>query len=176
MSSFKLFLEESRKWNLKTAILRGLAAEAIKAPSLKDFYQDYQIQIKHGLYWHWTDDPNFQIDPNKGPRDMSSLATGGVDVGKFMITSHLANWSSYGNRQYVALIDMTQVPRNQYFQSSRGFGNEFFVNDPSKARVIKVYGRKAAQDFDRSQNKYLPRSNDELADFYNFVKGTNEQF
>ena len=99
-------------------------------------------QIKHGTYWHWTDDPNFTIDLNKGPRDMSSMSSNKMSVGKLMITSDFKYWSDYGpeekGRRYAALIDMSDVPRKEYYQVNRGFGNEFFVSDPSKAIVIKV--------------------------------------
>ena len=150
-------------------ILQGLAAEARKAPSFEDFDRDYQFQIKHGLYWHWTDDPEFEIDPEKGPRDMSSMGSPGMSRGQLMITSHLENWADYGNRRYAAVIDMRDVPREAYYQVQRGFGNEFIVFDPSRARVKKVYRRDAAFRFDRDQHKYLPRSQEELEEFYDWA-------
>jgi hypothetical protein len=154
-------------------ILRGLAAEARKAGSWDEFEKDFLRQIKHGLYWHWTEDPNFQIDPTKGPRDMSSMAFRTMNAGKLMITSHLANWASYGpggkGRQYAAIIDMSEVPRNLYQQVSRGFGNEFFVHDPSKAKVVAVLPRAKAFAKDREQSKYLPQSEEELRKFYDSV-------
>jgi len=150
-------------------ILQGLAAEARKAPSFEDFERDYQLQIKHGLYWHWTDDPDFEIDPEKGPRDMSSMGSPGMARGQLMITSHLENWADYGNRRYAAVIDMRDVPREAYYQVKRGFGNEFIVVDPSRARVKKVYPRDAAFRFDRDQDKYLPGSQEELEEFYDWV-------
>jgi hypothetical protein len=166
--SFILWLE-----NRESLILRGLAAEARKAPTFEDFEHDFSHEIKHGLYWHWTDDPNFQIDPLKGPKDMSSMAHGGIDVGKLMITSHLKNWDSYGDggkgRKYVAIIDMSEVPRKAYYQVNRGFGNEFFVSDPSQAKVIKVVTRQQALRIDREQDAKLPSSIEALKNFYNSV-------
>lgn len=155
-------------------VLRGLAAEAGKCASFEEFEKDFCHQMKHGLYWHWTDDPNFIIDPAKGPRDMSSMASGGLDAGKLMITSHLANWADYGSRKYVAIIDMSDVPRQCYYQVSRGFGNEFYVSDPSKARVVKVVSRQQAFRIDRDQHKYTPQSQEELRKFYLKVKGIHE--
>lgn len=152
--------------NKSPLILQGLAAEARKCSSFEEFEKDFCLQIKHGLYWHWTDDPNFRIDPAKGPRDMSSMASGGFDAGKMMITSHLANWSDYGSRKYVAIIDMSDVPRKSYYQVSRGFGNEFYVSDPSKAKVIKVVTRQQAFRIDREQKKYIPQSQEALKKFY----------
>ena len=157
--------------------LQGLAAEARKAGSFAEFRNDFHSQIKHGTYWHLTSDPNFKIDPNKGPRDMSSMADGRMEAGKLMITSHLENWDATYNydeegkkkvtRPYVALIDMSEVPRNAYQQVSRGFGNEFFVNDPSKARVIKVLPLAQAKALDRRRHAALPQSEEELEEFYN---------
>jgi hypothetical protein len=150
--------------------LQGLAAEARKAGSFEEFERDFQREIKHGLYWHWTNDPNFQIDPTKGPRDMSSISDGGMDVGKLMITSHLSNWADYGaggkGRAFAAIIDMSNVPRNGYRQVSRGFGNEFFISDPSQAKVTKVVSRANAFRIDREHHKMLPKSEEELKRFY----------
>src|SRR5581483_681767 len=155
------FLENSEiiyPWRKKRLpkLLYGLVAEARKAGSFEEFSRDFSLQIKHGLYWHWTDDHNFQIDPKKGPRDLSSMAAGGMTPGKLMITSHLSYWSDYGGekgRPHVALIDMSEVPRNSYYQVNRGFGNEFFVADPSKAKVIGVYSRERAARIDRDHHK-----------------------
>ncbi len=164
------------EWILKhklPLILQGLAAEAEKAGSFEEFEKDFLWQIKHGLYWHWTDDPNFYIDPNKGPRDVSSMATGKMTPGTLMITTHLTNWADYGKegkgRSYAAIIDMTKVPRNAYYQVNRGFGNEFFVSDPSQAKVIAVLPRAKAFAKNREQNKYLPQSREALEKFYNSV-------
>lgn len=153
--------------------LAGLAAEAKKSPSFEDFRKDFLLQIKHGTYWHVTENPNFQIDPNLGPRDMSSMADGKMDVGKLMVSSHLDNWTEhYGkHRQYAALIDMSGVPRKDYYQVNRGFGNEFFVTDPSKAKVVKVVPIKTAKRIDRQRHALLPQSDEELRKFYEQVTG-----
>lgn len=151
-------------------ILRGLAAEARKAGSLKNFEQDFIGQIKHGLYWHWTQTPDFHIDPNLGPRDMTSMGGGTMDRGKLMVTSHLAAWENYGEggkrRPYVALIDMSAVPRDAYYQVKRSFGNEFFVSDPSAARVVKTVTPQQAYRIDREQDQWLPQNFTQLARFY----------
>lgn len=155
-------------------ILQGLAAEAIKAGSFEEFKRDFHHQIKHGLYWHWTDDPNFIIDQAKGPTDMSSIGSGRMDAGSLMITSDIDAWAHYGTRPYAALIDMTEVPRNAYRQVNRGFGNEFFVYDPSKARVITVLPRKKAFAKDRQQRAALISTisnNEDLETFYDAVTG-----
>lgn len=153
--------------------LAGLAAEARKAGSMKNFEQDYCAQIKHGIYWHLTTDPNFRIDLNKGPRDMSSMASGAMTPGALMVTSHLENWEAYyeGSREYAALIDMSAVPRNGYYQVSRGFGNEFYVPDASQAKVRAVMPLKQAKRLGARWHAYLPNSFDELRRFYELATG-----
>ena len=164
--------------------LNGLAAEAKKCSTFKEFEHNFSMDLKHGRYYHLTDNPNFTIDSTKGPRDMSSMAGGQMETGKLMITSHLENWDAYYNwkdedteevtRPYVAIIDMSQVPRNSYHQVSRGFGNEFWVEDPSKAKVIKVVpiaeGRADAAHDQDIMGQYI-NSKEDLEEFYNWAKG-----
>ncbi len=162
--------DDSGKWTSK-GILHGLAAEARKASSFEEFEDDFHFQIKHGLYWHVTDRKDFKLDAKSGPRDMSSMADGSISAGKFMVTSDLGNWlDQYEKRGYVALVDMSEVPRKKYWQVHRGFGNEFFVDDPSKAKVVKVLSRKEAERFDNAQHKLLPGSKEELRAFYDAAK------
>jgi hypothetical protein len=173
--------KEGAKVGKTPKALEGLAAEARKCNTFEEFREDFSHQIKHGRYYHVTSDPNFTVDPAKGPRDMSSMSGGRVDTGKLMITSHLDNWVNYYNydkdekkrvtRPYVAIIDMSEVPRNAYQQVSRGFGNEFFVSDPSKVRVTKIVTVAQAKVDDRTHHKALPHSDEELEQFYNQVKG-----
>jgi hypothetical protein len=156
--------------------LDGLAAEARKAGSWERFRRDWNLQIKHGLYWHVTSDPRFDIDPRKGPMDMSSLGSNSVDIGKLMVTSDLAQWADFYNdpdhvperlrRRWAAMVDMRRVPRDSYLQSSRGFGNEFWVDDPRQARVVSVMPLDEALAYDASYDALLPQSEEELALFY----------
>ncbi len=159
-------------------VLSGLAAEANKAPSFEVFQKDFLLDIKHGLYWHWTQDPNFVIDPTKGPADMSSMAmTADESPGDLMITSDLEGWMDYGEggkgRPFAALIDMSAVPREKYKQVSRGFGNEFYIEDALQAgaRVIKVYDRRGALKFARYAHAFLPHSPQMLKKFYEAATG-----
>jgi len=147
--------------------LNGLAAEARKCSTFEDFERDYVSEIKHGMYWHITEDPNFQIDPQKGPRDMSSLAVGNsMSKGALMITSHLEYWEGYGNRKYAALIDMSDVPKGLYKQVHRGFGNEFFISDASKAKVIAVMPLNEALALSEKNHELVPQNAEELYEFY----------
>jgi GNAT superfamily N-acetyltransferase len=154
-------------------VLELMAAEARKAGSFENYEKDFSNEIKRGLYYHWTDNPDFKVSPQKGPMDASSLGSGKVTAGALMCTTDLEAWSDYGKdgkgRDYVAVLDLSDVPRNGYRQSSRGFGNEFFLQ-PENAKlikVVKVLPRSKALSFERSQNKHLPQSKEELKDFYN---------
>ena len=159
--------------------LKPLAGEAAKYETFDDFESAFLREIKHGRYYHVTDNPNFTIDPEKGPRDMSSMAMGGVEKGKMMITSDLPYWTDFykEGRDYVAIVDMSQVPKERYWQVNRGFGNELYVDDPSKAKVIKVITvAEAGRDAELHQNA-LEESitgSDALRKFYNKVKGGSE--
>jgi hypothetical protein len=155
------------RWSSR--LLDGLKAEARKAPTFGDFRHDFLIEIKHGLYFHVTDDPDFAIDPAKGPRDMSSMADGTPSPGKLMVTSHLENWlANYGkSRPWVAVVDMSRVPRDAYRQVKRGFGNEFIVDDPSQAKVAAVLPVAKARALDRRFDGVLDiQGDDDLKEFY----------
>lgn len=162
------------------SILKGLAAEAHKAPTFEEFERDFIGQIKHGTYWHLTDNPQFTIDPKLGPRDQSSIAVGSsMDPGKLMITSHFEYWNDFYNgetqtRPYAALIDMSNVPREAYYQVNRGFGNEFFVSDPSKTRVVAVMPIEKAMQYNEQAHSALPQSQQALEQFYQQVTGKEQ--
>lgn len=163
-------------WLQKTArfeegippILAGLASEAKKYATPDEFQKAFIQQIKHGMYWHVTEDANFFIDPKRGPQDMSSMGFKNVDQGKLMITSHLEHWALFyaPSRVYAAVIDMSMVDPEDYYQVNRGFGNEFFVENPSKARVVGVFPMKEALRIDYEHHSYLPQNFDELKQFW----------
>ena len=155
--------------------LEGLRAEARKYNSFEEFEKAWLLQIKHGLYWHITYDPNFYINPEKGPTDTSSFSQGKISKGKLMITSDLETWAeSYTDndltggepRGYAAAIDMSNVPSNEYYQVNRGFGNEFFVNDPSSAKVLTVLPIDEALKMDAQYDNLKPQNKNELKKIY----------
>jgi len=155
--------------------LRGLAAEVLKSSTFEEFEKNYIGQIKHGTYWHITDNPNFTIDPLKGPRDMSSMSTGKMTPGALMVTSHLENWiPEYPDRKWVAEIDMSAVDMGDYSQVKRGFGNEFYVKDPSKARVVRVIPVAQALRIDRYRHGKIPQNEEALRMFFDKVKREHE--
>lgn len=164
-------VEHWRKVIKRKGPLQILAKHAKDSSSFDDFEYGWLGQNRHGLYWHVTDDPQFRIDVKKGPRDMSSLATGNTTPGALMITSHLADWLDYGDRPYAAEIDVTSLPTKTLKQVNRGFGNEFFISDASKLKVIKVWKIKAAIAKDARVQKQKPQSRTELAYFYTAATG-----
>lgn len=140
------------------ADLPGLAAEARKSPSFQDFENDFIVQGKQGVYYHVTGQKNFQIDPEKGPTDASTLSEGATEKGALMVTSDLENWlTQMPGRHYVAKIDMSAVPASAYKQVNRGFGNEFFVTDPSLAKVETVMTRAQARADSEAQATLLAK-------------------
>jgi hypothetical protein len=153
--------------------LSGLEAEALKYDKFEDFEYAYIGNIKHGKYWHVTDNPNFQIDLNYSPRDMSSISTGEGSNKGLMITSHLEHWATHykGDREYAALIDMSAVPSSEYKQVNRGFGNEFWVTPKGAAlaRVVKVYPLKSALNASRNYQNNIPQNREELKQLWEKV-------
>jgi len=152
--------------------LLGLAHEALKYDSFEEFERAYCTEIKHGQYWHFTDNPNFTVNPELGPRDMSSMAMNQeISKGKLMITSNPDEWDSYYNgngktRPYAVEVDMSQVPKDVYRQVNRGFGNEFFVDDISKVKVLRILPVENARRIWRRTHCKIPGSADSLREFY----------
>jgi hypothetical protein len=149
--------------------LQPLEAEALKYDNFEDFKTAYQNDIKHGRYWHVTDKPDFDIDLEYAPRDMSSLSNGSGSNPGLMLTSHLGHWLyHYPNRQYVAEIDMSQVPSSEYRQVNRGFGNEFWVTPKGAAlaKVVKIYDRAGASKADSKYFKKLPQNREQLKEIF----------
>jgi hypothetical protein len=156
--------------------LESLASEAKKYNTFEDFKKAFLIDIKHGDYYHITDNPNFTIDPKLGPRDMSSMASGTMTPDKLMVTSHLENWvDRYPERKYVAVIDMSDVEPKKYYQVKRGFGNEFFVDDPKSAKVTKVIPIKQALKESNKKQKLLENNISSEEDLRNFYEIANKK-
>ncbi len=143
-----------------------IAREALKYDNFDD-YENAWFRQYYGKYWHITDDPNFKIDPTKGPRDMSSMGGKSAEAGKLMVSAIPEHWiDTYPNRKYIAEIDLSDVPKDKYWDVSRGFGHEIWVDDPSRARVTKVWPVASGL---RAYNRYfkaLPQSEAELRSLY----------
>ena len=158
-----------------TKELEPLAKEARKYKTAEEFEKAFLGEIKHGQYWHVTDNPNFKIDSTKGPRDLVSTGVGKEAKGKLMITSDLDNWTdTFIERKFAALIDMSKVDSKDFSQVNRQFGNEFFVENPANARVSKVIpveeALKESANFQKALEGTIKNKTD-LTDFFNKVKG-----
>jgi hypothetical protein len=177
----------------------NMVAAAQQSPTSLDFKKKYWGSYASPVAWHLTDNPNFKIDPNKGPREMSSLSSSmKPDKGKLMFTTSLSNWDNYYNkydadsgkyeksnndneedgtilsRPYAALLDTTKAEAGHgkdYWDATRGFGQESWVENPSKISVKAVYPIGAARKLDKEiHEKYAPENEDELEQFYKIVK------
>jgi len=173
-----------------------LENEAKKYGTFEEFKHAWLVEIKHGMYWHLTDNEDFFIDPATGPRDMSSMSVGDSrSIGNLMVTSDLETWDSYYNfqgdeetgefpdtesgepevtRPYAALIDLSDLPPKGYYQVSRGFGNEFWVSDPSRSNVVGVYPIEEARVLDAEYHNSIPQSEKELKVVWESVHNKKE--
>jgi len=176
--------ESSKNLNIKNYNkfpLSALVKQARKFDNFKNFSRFYSIDIYHGYYWHLTDNPNFKISKETGPRDMSSMASGNIsEKGAMMITSHLENWDSYYNdekltRPYAVLLDASDIEPNNLKQVSRGFGNEVYVNatNAEKLKIIGIYDIKYAKRLDKKFDAIIPGSEEELEELWKFANNKN---
>jgi hypothetical protein len=149
---------------------RGLSAEARKCETFEEFEAAFW-QGKRGLYWRVTFDPESFM----GPRDMVPVGGGGRTAGGIVVTSDLALWvASYTDpdetggrpRGHAAIIDMSAVGKRDYYQADRGFGNEFFIDDPTMVQVLAVLPIDAALYLERAWDAAQPQGPQELMEFY----------
>lgn len=124
--------------------------ELAKYPTFEEAYEAFRHGLR-GLYWHVTDNPSFYIDPKLGPQDMAGMSAGdSMESGKFMVAPDIKDWSSfYENRDYAALVDLSNTPREDYRDVSRGFGSEIIIHDPSRAEVVIVVSKQKAYPIQR---------------------------
>jgi len=87
--------------------------------------------------------------------------------GGLMVTRGLEPWLEKnvlsGNRKYVAIIDTTDVPLKDMTRSTRGFGDEIFINNPQNAKVVKVISIEEALKLQEA-NKF---TKSQLTDIWN---------
>lgn len=153
-----------------------LEKTARKFDSFEEFSKHYSFDINHGYYWHLTDNKDFKISDEVGPRDMSSMGSGGSsNKGSIMITSDLTYWDDYYNksghgtvRPYAVLFDATEVSPSKLLQVSRGFGNEVYLypEDAKKLKVLAVYDIKTARNKNRTAHNAIPGTESELRELY----------
>lgn len=165
--------------------MQYLLNEAKKHSSFEDFKNYYLLEIHHGLYWHITSNPDFKIDLDKSPRDMSSLSINPEFGNKgLMITSDLEHWHYYYNfdedenpyidmpRPYAALLDLSNLSPFMYKQIKRGFGNEMFLDASiiPNVKIINIYPIEEALKIDKEYHELLPSNEKELQKIYELSK------
>lgn len=167
-------------------ILYGLKKHAKFFDNYEDFENFYSIKGNHGIYYHITNTPNFQISQQTGPRDMSSMSSGSIsEKGALMVTSDLEYWDEYYNsydpdtpededvkRNYVAIIDLSEIKPSKLNPTQRGFGHEIYLkpDDAKKAKIIKVLNIQDARKFNDNFNKIKPNSSKELKKLWDSVR------
>jgi hypothetical protein len=164
---FAIWLEGVSRYDFARAALERFARHF---DDFEKFSRFYSLDINHGYYWHLSDDPDFRPSVEKGPRDMSSMASGGVkEPGALMVTSHLDHWDSFYNgegstRGYAALLDLSEINPEHIKQVSRGFGNEIYLPPEiaRKARVVEVMPAQRAKAVDKQLERASPQSKQEL--------------
>ncbi len=163
--------------------LSALVKQSRNFGNFKEFSSFYSLDIYHGYYWHLTDNPDFVISSEGGPRDMSSMSKGTVsENGAIMLTSDLAYWDEYYNtdyntqkknvkRNYVALFDASDIAPIHLKQVDRGFGNEVYLSAPiaKNLKQIGVYNLKYAKALDRKFHNMIPQSEKALLDIWNYA-------
>lgn len=163
--------------------LSALVKRAQEFDSFDEFEMQYQAQIDHGYWWHITKNPDFTIRSDVGPRDMSSMASGGAaELGALMMTSNLERWDyEYNidrqtdkrkiNRPYAVLIDASDVPYKQIRQVNRGFGNEVSVNafNAKNLKIVGVYKLQYARTLDKKFGEIIPYSSEQLHQLYDYA-------
>lgn len=104
-----------------------------------------------GPFWHITHDPNFKIDPDYAPTDLSSMGGEADRVPALMVSDEPHIWAGtfhshpedlangeYENdkpRMYAAEIE----PIGPFRPAHRGFGPEYYMENPAQnARVKRV--------------------------------------
>jgi hypothetical protein len=107
-------------------------------------------------YWHVTDDPNFQVNPNQIPFDTNEGKKPGLFVSQdphywaSMFNSHPEELASneYENetpRGYLA--EMNAQPEGF---GNRGYGQEWFIDHPSQDQVKRVWPmQEGLNEYDR---------------------------
>jgi len=123
--------------NVVDDYINALKQEAGKYNTFDEYEKAFSREYKRGIYYHLTDNPNFVVDLSKGATD---AATGKMTPGSIMFTTDLDYWAdtTWTDRPYVAILDLSDVDESQFTQVNRGQGNEFYLDNASKVKVKEV--------------------------------------
>ena len=117
--------------------INALKQESGKYNTFDEYEKAFSREYKRGIYYHLTDNSNFVVDLSKGATD---AATGKMTPGSIMFTTDLDYWAdtTWTDRPYVAILDLSDVDESQFTQVNRSQGNEFYLDDASKVKVKEV--------------------------------------
>lgn len=123
--------------NVVDDYITALKQEASKYKTFDEYEKAFSREYKRGIYYHLTDNPNFVVDLSKGATD---AATGKMKPGSIMFTTDLDYWAdtTWTDRPYVAILDLSDVDESQFTQVNRGQGNEFYLDDAFNVKVKEV--------------------------------------
>jgi len=178
-------------FKLKPSLI-PLARTSLHYDTFEDFERDYTTNNFHGTYVHLTNDADFRVDPNRAPRDASSMSIGSSSYPGLMVTTDPENWdfvlSGKGTvspkdaakfrRKYMAIIDLSYlVPGKDYISVARGFGHEIFVRDNlDKVKVLKVVPiDRGIRQWNYRYNRVMPNSSRDLRDIYNWARENKDR-
>lgn len=169
------------------APLYDLARSSLQYDSFDSFRKGYSWHNYYGQYWHITSDPNFQLNRNQEPTDLSSMSAGrGTSGGEFgfQVSTDIDNWDAVLNpdkknrlRPYAVEVDLSRgKPEVDYRDTTRGFGHEMYILNPDIVKIKRVVPIAKAK---RIQNeyfkKYLPNSNEELKEIYDWARANRNK-
>ena len=123
--------------NVVDDYITALKQETSKYKTFDEYEKAFSREYKRGIYYHLTDNPNFVVDLSKGATD---AATGKMTPGSIMFTTDLDYWAdtTWTDRPYVAILDLSDVDESQFTQVNTGQGNEFYLDNASKVKVKEV--------------------------------------
>ena len=123
--------------NVVDDYITALKQETSKYKTFDEYEKAFSREYKRGIYYHLTDNPNFVVDLSKGATD---AATGKMTPGSIMFTTDLDYWAdtTWTDRPYVAILDLSDVDESQFTQVNTGQGNEFYLDNASKVKQSEL--------------------------------------
>ncbi len=151
---------QMRVKNPRTSKLKvALAAEAVDFQKFPEFAEAYWNECARGVYWHPTDDENFDISKKE-----QDLAKGG----RFAVfcNPNLALVGVNRDKKYVAEINVVDVVRSKFTMVRGSQGAKIKVKDLQDAYVMRVLSADHAKRSWKYQQGLLPSSKDQLRAFW----------
>ena len=145
----------------------GLRELATHYSTFEEFSHAYSVDGLHGRYWHLTDDPNFQVDPNWHPSDVPAGQQEGYHddsyAGGLMVTTDPTQWpaDALGERAYAVQVDLHGEPGRDYVDPKRGY-NELYVSNLSTVTTGSVISRDSATSAASRYFQTIPQTPEEL--------------